>query len=1091
MSQSEKVLHLYLEVRSASDPNGGKKTFGEDEKGAPLDHSGLKDSAEELLSQLSRGTTCQTSTRSSAAPHLLQEPGGSQLQPASSSSTVTQCESQHYGMIMSSKVASTSFRKEVPDGKSSVVTFRYVHKSNVKTLGSPACDPHSRQQSPGSSCSSSPKLTFPPLGSPGSHQQRFCNLHLAATDPLDQAVTQRDLEEFGSPLLRIKLAHALQNSSQSRNYHPTRCQSWAGSPVHDYRKDSSRTGRLQNPLHRSVRLTPERPPDRAVVHPGHIIEGLNQLSDVRKCSSCWLRPKEPRAWSPTGSSALQSLKMNIPVPISGGALHQHKWHKSSAPASPSPFLPVRVHRRSHPPTEFSSPIRDPGLSLAKLRAVESPTLHRCQTPQYGRGDQRGAGCRERGAYMQPASQGVFGQTVERAPVGQTLKEDWGSLPGPSLILAGEQTCDYSPLSLTTMNKQSEQRRRERLLLGPVVPDSPDEDEECDEKEEQQTGPSGSDCPPEAMGGSSRSSSGVTGSLGDQDCASPESLQSSHQGNETMATTSGIQTDNVSPVPSLHCQKIARAKWEFLFGPEEGVSSGPKNFLEASTAPPSGNSSESPTPTPTSSLLPLTANQEVQHVEVELVTTPPTAIGMSPKTGIIRRTLKYSETDLDAVPLRCYRETDIDEVLLAEQDDADSAFGSNRSVQGVGRSPLGGVACHRRHEDEEHEDEGDLEREEEEEVVSWASVRMQGDDRRQKYAAQEELDRFRDFKRPAETFFDKHHPALKSPILVPGPRSGADDTFSLHFESIMESHCAKGTSYDSLELQDLLTSNVQAVPSFMPAVRKTHSASARHIVQLSFAPLAPQERPTLSDSIITVMADSDATRAPSSERLSSASEDTPPRRRDYSQLGSSWSSLVPSPSLSSRDQQVAQWDHHLSADTLTNASHLANMAAAKRLAKRLFDLDGFRRCDVSRQLGKNNDFSRLVADQFLALLDFSHLRLDRALRSFLKQVVIMGECQEREMLLCHFSRRYMLCNPTMFTTDDAVHTLTCALMLLNTDLHGPLAACERSVFAGQHVGRKMSCQQFVGNLQGLNDGQDFPKDLLQVSAPPPGKCTSSR
>lgn len=48
---------------------------------------------------------------------------------------------------------------------------------------------------------------------------------------------------------------------------------------------------------------------------------------------------------------------------------------------------------------------------------------------------------------------------------------------------------------------------------------------------------------------------------------------------------------------------------------------------------------------------------------------------------IRRTLRYSETDLDAVPLRCYRETDLDEVMRAEAEAAeetDSAFGSNRS-----------------------------------------------------------------------------------------------------------------------------------------------------------------------------------------------------------------------------------------------------------------------------------------------------------------------------------------------------------------------------------------------------------------------------
>lgn len=134
-----------------------------------------------------------------------------------------------------------------------------------------------------------------------------------------------------------------------------------------------------------------------------------------------------------------------------------------------------------------------------------------------------------------------------------------------------------------------------------------------------------------------------------------------------------------------------------------------------------------------------------------MTPPPAVIGTSPKTGIIRRTLKYSETDLDAVPLRCYRETDIDEVLLAEQDDADSAFGSNRSVQGTsgtGSSPLGGLAYGRTdgevveeirvgREDKEDEEEVD----EEEEMVSWASVRMQGDNRKQQYAAQEEPEVF--------------------------------------------------------------------------------------------------------------------------------------------------------------------------------------------------------------------------------------------------------------------------------------------------------------------------------------------------------------
>lgn len=156
----------------------------------------------------------------------------------------------------------------------------------------------------------------------------------------------------------------------------------------------------------------------------------------------------------------------------------------------------------------------------------------------------------------------------------------------------------------------------------------------------------------------------------------------------------------------------------------------------------------------------------------------------------------------------------------------------------------------------------------------------------------------------ETFFDNHHPALKSPILVSGPRLATEDTFSRHFESIMESHRAKGTSYNSLDSEELLTSSTHTVltfdlPTLTPAIHGPVCQSARQIVQLSFAPLAHDERPSLSDSIFTVTGDSDATRAPSSERLSSGSDDTPPRGQERSQLGSSWYS---NPSFS-----LPRWD----------------------------------------------------------------------------------------------------------------------------------------------------------------------------------------
>ncbi|XP_045082519.1 PH and SEC7 domain-containing protein 2-like [Coregonus clupeaformis] len=172
----------------------------------------------------------------------------------------------------------------------------------------------------------------------------------------------------------------------------------------------------------------------------------------------------------------------------------------------------------------------------------------------------------------------------------------------------------------------------------------------------------------------------------------------------------------------------------------------------------------------------------------------------------------------------------------------------------------------------------------------------------------------------------------------------------------------------------------------------------------------------------------------------------------------------------------------STDTLSNGCR-ADCNAAKRLAKRLFYLEGFKRCDVARHLGKNNEFSQLVASEYLSFFDFSGLSLDKALRNFLKAFPLMGETQERERILVHFSKRFCVCNPTALAPegkdiskrndddddedDDGAHTLTCALMLLNTDLHG------------HNIGKKMSCQQFISNLDSLNDGKDFPKDLLKV------------
>ncbi|XP_051971773.1 PH and SEC7 domain-containing protein 3-like isoform X3 [Xyrauchen texanus] len=195
-------------------------------------------------------------------------------------------------------------------------------------------------------------------------------------------------------------------------------------------------------------------------------------------------------------------------------------------------------------------------------------------------------------------------------------------------------------------------------------------------------------------------------------------------------------------------------------------------------------------------------------------------------------------------------------------------------------------------------------------------------------------------------------------------------------------------------------------------------------------------------------------------------------RCFSQPGPSYADRASIHSDAGLKDVLSDWDSDMDSveclkdtDVLHNGSR-SDQEAARRLARRLYHLEGFRRSDVAKHLGKNNDFSKMVAEEYLTFFEFTDLTLDQSLRSFLKAFSLMGETQERERVLIHFSNRFYQCNPTVITTQDGVHCLTCALMLLNTDLHGP------------NIGKKMTCQEFINNLDGLDAGQDFPRELLK-------------
>uniref|UniRef100_A0A671LGG1 PH and SEC7 domain-containing protein 3-like n=1 Tax=Sinocyclocheilus anshuiensis TaxID=1608454 RepID=A0A671LGG1_9TELE len=304
-------------------------------------------------------------------------------------------------------------------------------------------------------------------------------------------------------------------------------------------------------------------------------------------------------------------------------------------------------------------------------------------------------------------------------------------------------------------------------------------------------------------------------------------------------------------------------------------------------------------------------------------------------------------------------------------------------------------------------------------------------------------------------------------------SDATDVFSCQFEIILESERLRGTLYSSMDN----LSNPAPEPS-------SHSAP-----EASFAfdiPLTPMIQQRLKDRSLFLSSDAEvlSVTATDSSVSSSHSISSTASVSELSHLGTH--TAVPSPQCNSEkgplsnsvasdaglNDMLSDWDSDMDGveclkdtDVLHNGSR-SDQEAARRLARRLYHLEGFRRSDVAKHLGKNNDFSKMVAEEYLKFFEFTDMTLDQSLRCFLKAFSLMGETQERERVLIHFSNRYYQCNPTVFTAQDGVHCLTCALMLLNTDLHGP------------NIGKKMTCQEFINNLDGLNGGQDFPRELLK-------------
>ncbi|XP_038638800.1 PH and SEC7 domain-containing protein 1-like isoform X2 [Scyliorhinus canicula] len=551
--------------------------------------------------------------------------------------------------------------------------------------------------------------------------------------------------------------------------------------------------------------------------------------------------------------------------------------------------------------------------------------------------------------------------------------------------------------------------------------------------------------------------------------------------------------------SERAQRIAKARREFFYGtaeaqiPEDKADSGIWQTLANPNVTVTSGVAENKQKgvSPNGSLEALL--QMVNHGSAKVANDLKDAPSSNGTSAVCKareqtRTAKYSETDLDAVPIRRYQETNLDEVMAqynaTSPDKHDSIHQpslmvASDVVQVDPLTPSGDITP-----DEPTGDHEECREEQsksvEDEVFSEPSS-----------AADE---------RSPEIEIKNMLPPVASISISRSLSEDGTDTFSKQFESILESHRAKGTSYTSLDSVETLPSPNRNhgtyftfdFPTLTSEIQDQIKENAR-LIEEKFLPWTNAG----GDSCLDSAKDSDWSSRPGCKvtrmdkktsvnpmvvyskseniltrcqlytednllkRTFEIEDDEP--KSDYSSSDSNLNHpVMDSESEMDSTEQLALG----STDTLANGNK-TDQEAAKRLAKRLYYLDGFKRSDVARHLGKNNDFSKMVAEEYLRFFDFTGMSLDQALRVFLKEFALMGETQERERVLIHFSHRYHQCNPDAIPAEDGIHTLTCALMLLNTDLHG------------HNIGKRMSSSDFIGNLEGLNDGKDFPKELLKV------------
>jgi len=120
------------------------------------------------------------------------------------------------------------------------------------------------------------------------------------------------------------------------------------------------------------------------------------------------------------------------------------------------------------------------------------------------------------------------------------------------------------------------------------------------------------------------------------------------------------------------------------------------------------------------------------------------------------------------------------------------------------------------------------------------------------------------------------------------------------------------------------------------------------------------------------------------------------------------------------------------------------------------------------VGVGKPLNMLILEKFMQAHDFTGMNIVNAFRLLFINFLMVGEAQAVERVISALVQRYYESLPedSTFKSKDALHTFCYALIMLHTDLHKAVLI------------EKMSIEQFITQVRGVNDGENLPEDFLR-------------